>query len=208
MQGKLHYIYDPLCGWCYAAAPLIQAAAELANSQITMHAGGLWVNERRQPLGKALRDYVKPHDDRIHTLTGQVFGERYFNELLLNESLVLDSEPLIQAILAIEQMGGNSLVMLQRLQQTHYRDGIWTGNSDVQAELVAEQGISAADFESAKQRVNAATHMQESRELMNKFKVSGFPALILLDDQHSQVIPLAQYYGLVDAFKTYLLSLS
>ena len=22
----LHYIYDPLCGWCYGAKPLVQAA--------------------------------------------------------------------------------------------------------------------------------------------------------------------------------------
>ena len=22
----LHYIYDPLCGWCYGAAPLVEAA--------------------------------------------------------------------------------------------------------------------------------------------------------------------------------------
>ncbi len=207
MKLRLHYIYDPLCGWCYAAAPLIQAAAELANSQIMLHAGGLWVNERRQPLGKALRDYVKPHDDRIYALTGQVFGERYFNELLLNESLVLDSEPLIQAILALEQMGGNPLVMLQRIQQTHYRDGIWTGSGDIQAALAAEQGISAADFESAKQRVNVAAHMHASRELMDKFNVSGYPALVLLDEQRRQLIPLAQYYGQVDAFKSYLLSL-
>ncbi|MEG1327174.1 MAG: DsbA family protein, partial [Janthinobacterium sp.] len=22
----LHYIFDPLCGWCYGAAPLVEAA--------------------------------------------------------------------------------------------------------------------------------------------------------------------------------------
>ena len=25
----LHYVYDPLCGWCYGAAPLLEAAADL-----------------------------------------------------------------------------------------------------------------------------------------------------------------------------------
>ena len=25
----LHAIYDPLCGWCYAAAPLLAAAREV-----------------------------------------------------------------------------------------------------------------------------------------------------------------------------------
>ena len=22
----LHYVYDPLCGWCYAAEPLVKAS--------------------------------------------------------------------------------------------------------------------------------------------------------------------------------------
>lgn len=23
----LHYVYDPLCGWCYAATPMVEAVA-------------------------------------------------------------------------------------------------------------------------------------------------------------------------------------
>ena len=29
MVSRLHYLHDPLCGWCWAASPLIQAAREL-----------------------------------------------------------------------------------------------------------------------------------------------------------------------------------
>ena len=25
-ESTLHYIYDPMCGWCYGAEPLIEAA--------------------------------------------------------------------------------------------------------------------------------------------------------------------------------------
>ena len=27
--ATLHYIYDPLCGWCYGSAPLVKAAREI-----------------------------------------------------------------------------------------------------------------------------------------------------------------------------------
>ena len=27
MSATLHYVYDPLCGWCYGAEPLVWAAA-------------------------------------------------------------------------------------------------------------------------------------------------------------------------------------
>ncbi len=30
----LHYIYDPLCGWCYGAAPLVQAARGISGLTI------------------------------------------------------------------------------------------------------------------------------------------------------------------------------
>ncbi len=105
-QTTLHYVYDPLCGWCYGAAPLLQAAATLDGLKIELHAGGLWLGSRRQPMGEALRDYVRPHDQRIEALTGQHFGERYFNELLLREGALLDSEPPIRAILAVTALGG------------------------------------------------------------------------------------------------------
>ena len=114
-QTTLHYVYDPLCGWCYGAAPLLKAAAEIPGLRIELHGGGLWMGARRQAMGQPLRDYVRPHGERIHALTGQRFGERYFNELLLNESLLLDSEPPIRAVLAVSELGGDGLALLHRI---------------------------------------------------------------------------------------------
>ena len=204
MSTQLHYINDPLCGWCYAAAPLISAAAEIPQLNIQLHCGGLWINEHRRPLGKALRDYVKPLDERIHELTGQPFGDRYFNELLLDSSRVLDSEPLIHAMLAVEKAGGNALTMLQRIQQTHYRDGIWTGAVAVLAELAAEQHINAEQFIRAKEAVNVVEHMRATQTLMSRLGVSGYPSLALQQDDNWQLIPLNSFLGKPDVFKKHL----
>jgi len=204
MNQQLHYINDPLCGWCYAAAPLISAAAEIPELNIQLHCGGLWINEHRRPLGKALRDYVKPLDERIQLLTGQPFGERYFNELLLDSSRVLDSEPLIHALLAVEKAGGSALTMLQRIQQIHYRDGIWTGSIAVLAELAAEQKISAEQFVRAKEQVNVVAHMNTTQKLMARLGVSGYPSLALQHGDNWQVIALNSFLGKPDAFKKHL----
>jgi len=204
MNKQLHYINDPLCGWCYAAAPLISAAAEIPQLNIQLHCGGLWINEHRRPLGKALRDYVKPLDERIQLLTGQPFGERYFNELLLDNRRVLDSEPLIHAMLAVEKAGGSALTMLQRIQQTHYRDGIWTGSGAVLAELAAEQSISTEQFIRAKEQVNVVAHMAATQKLMARLGVSGYPSIVLQMDDSWQVIALNSFLGKPDAFKAQL----
>ncbi|MGL6011675.1 MAG: DsbA family protein, partial [Shewanella oncorhynchi] len=39
-ERTLHAIIDPLCGWCYAAAPLLDAAAK-AGFTIKLHGGGM-----------------------------------------------------------------------------------------------------------------------------------------------------------------------
>ncbi|MGL4890969.1 MAG: DsbA family protein [Aeromonas veronii] len=194
-QTTLHYVYDPLCGWCYGAAPLLQAAATIAGLKIDLHAGGLWLGSRRQPMGEALRDYVRPHDQRIEALTGQHFGERYFNELLLREGCLLDSEPPIRAVLAVTALGGDGLVMLHRIQQSHYRDGIWIGEPAFLATLAAEQGISAEEFQQAYLQAPLLQHLADSQGWMKRLGGQGYPTLGLECNGQLASIRVADYLG-------------
>ncbi|MFM5725194.1 DsbA family protein [Aeromonas veronii] len=194
-QTTLHYVYDPLCGWCYGAAPLLQVAATIAGLKIELHAGGLWMGSRRQPMGEALRDYVRPHDQRIEALTGQHFGERYFNELLLREGCLLDSEPPIRAVLAVTALGGDGLVMLHRIQQSHYRDGIWIGEPAFLATLAAEQGISAEEFQQAYLQAPLLQHLADSQGWMKRLGGQGYPTLGIERGGKLERIEVNQYLG-------------
>ena len=51
----LHYVFDPLCGWCYGAAPLVEAARGIAGLTIAPHGGGMMTGANRQPVTEALR---------------------------------------------------------------------------------------------------------------------------------------------------------
>ena len=194
-QTTLHYVYDPLCGWCYGAAPLLQAAATIDGLKIELHAGGLWMGSRRQPMGEALRDYVRPHDQRIEALTGQHFGERYFNELLLREGCLLDSEPPIRAVLAVTALGGDGLVMLHRIQQSHYRDGIWIGEPAFLATLAAEQGIAAEAFQQSYMQAPLLQHLADSQGWMKRLGGQGYPTLGIERGGKLERIEVNQYLG-------------
>ena len=37
MNPVLHYIYDPLCGWCYGAEPLVWAASKVDGLALSLH---------------------------------------------------------------------------------------------------------------------------------------------------------------------------
>ncbi|WP_434663580.1 DsbA family protein [Aeromonas sp. NJAU223] len=203
-EMTLHYVYDPLCGWCYGAAPLLEAAARIPGLQIALHAGGLWLGERRQPMGTALRDYVRPHDERIEALTGQPFGQRYFDELLLSEGLLLDSEPPIRAILAVSALGRDGLVMLHRIQQSHYRDGQWVGSLAHLAALAKEQGITAAAFEQAYQNVNLSEHLTESQGWLRRLGGQGYPTLGLEHADKLRALEISSWLGDTEGFITRL----
>jgi putative protein-disulfide isomerase len=206
-QTRLHYIYDPLCGWCYGAAPLIQAASQLSGVAIELHAGGLWLGSRRQAMGTALRDYVRPHDERIEALTGQHFGERYFNELLLNPAYSLDSEPPIRAILAITKLGGSGLQLLTRIQHSHYRDGHWIGHLPRLTALAEEQGVNGADFVTHYGQADLAGHLAESQQWLRRLGGQGYPTLGLERQGELIPIPVAPFLGEPAAFVRQLQSL-
>ena len=206
-QITLHYVYDPLCGWCYGATPLLEAAAGLPTLQIALHAGGLWLGSRRQPMGQALRDHVRPHDERIQALTGQPFGERYFNELLLSDGLLLDSEPPIRAILAVTELGGDGLSLLHRIQQSHYLDGQWVGDQAHLVRLAQEQGITPEAFALAFGQVDLAGHLAQSQGWLRRLGGQGFPTLGLMQGGSLIPLPASSFLGEPQAFVSHLAAL-
>jgi len=170
----LHYIYDPLCGWCYGSSPLLQAAASDVWN-IELHAGGMMAGPNRQPLTPALRQFVLKHDVRIAELSGQPFGQDYREGLLRQEDVLFDSEPPITAILAA---GPKGLAMLERIQRAHFVEGRRISDNVVLMELAVELGLGATEFRNAFERFSGKRtmdHIADSRALLDRVQGGGFP---------------------------------
>ncbi len=182
--ATLHYIHDPLCGWCYAAAPLVEAARHVPGLAVRWHAGGMMAGPGRRGITPQWRDYVMPHDRRIAALTGQPFGTAYFDGLLRDTTAVMDSEPPITAMLAAEPLhpGSGGLDMLHRLQTAHYAQGRRIADSDVLHALAAEAGWDAAAFALALAQAQGEPtqqHIARSRQWLRTVGGQGFPTLVL-----------------------------
>lgn len=178
----LHYIFDPLCGWCYGAAPLIAAARGVPGLAIAIHVGGMMTGPNRQAVTPQLRDYVMSHDKRIAQLTGQPFGEAYFDGLLRDASAVMDSAPPSTAILAAEEMAGRGLDMLHRVQCAHYVEGRRIADTTVLAELAQELRLHPRAFAETYARLAGAAierHFTESRSWLARSGGQGFPTIAL-----------------------------
>ena len=208
-KATLHYFFDPLCGWCYGAAPLLHAAAGLDGLDLQLHPGGMMSGERRQSVSPALRQYVMPHDVRIAALSGQTFGDNYFNGLLQDAGAIFDSTPPTLAIMAAEALGADPLAMLERLQQAHYAEGQRIADAGVLLKLAAELGLDVAAFEAEmqKQATGFDACVDRTRQLMAQHSLRGFPSLLLEQREQLSRVDLSPFLGQPQAFAGHLHSL-
>ena len=202
--ATLHYIYDPLCGWCYAAAPLIAAARTIDGLSVQAHAGGMWTGANVRRFTPELRAMIVPGDQRIAQLTGQPIGEAYLNGLTHDESARLDSEPPTRAILAAEQLAQRGLDMHRALQTAHWVQGRHISREDVLVEVAGEIGLDAVEFRKTYQSTPIDAHIHATRKLMSQWHVQGFPSLVLEQNGVFKRVDHSSFYGHVEAFKSQL----
>ncbi|ANY16944.1 DsbA family protein [Bordetella pseudohinzii] len=196
----LHYIYDPLCGWCYGASPLVDAARAIEGLRIEPHGGGMMMGGNRRPVSEALRNYVMPHDERIAAMTGQVFGPDYFDGLLRDTTAVFDSAPPTTAVLAAAELGGQdaALDMLKRIQTAHYVQGKRVADLEVLAALASEIGLAAGEFTIRWEQLTGAAlhaHIADSRALLERLGGTGFPTFALQTVHGYTVLEPGRYLG-------------
>ncbi len=206
-ETVLHYIHDPLCGWCYGAAPLVAAARAVLPVQA--HGGGMMAGRNRRRVDAQLRDYVMPHDHRIAQMTGQAFGEPYFNGLLRDTEAVFDSAPPIAAVLAVQALKGEAagLDMLAAIQRAHYQQGRRISEVAMLTELAQALGIEAAVFTAELQRVEQeelANHIEASRELLNYVGGRGFPTFVLQRGDTLEVLDTGRWLGQPEEWAKFL----
>lgn len=205
MSPILHYIYDPLCGWCYAAAPLIKAAREVM--PVIPHAGGMMIGMRRQRVTPQLRDFVLGHDMQIARLSGQPFGEAYRDGLLRDADAVFDSAPPTAAMLAAEQLAGRGLDMLAALQVAHYLEGRRIADRSVLLAVAEETGLPRDAFDAALTACSGEvldTHLAATRAFMSRVGAQGFPTLVLAREDGLELVGVSPFIGKPEAFAHWL----
>jgi putative protein-disulfide isomerase len=195
-SGTLHYIYDPLCGWCYASASLVTAAAQVPGFVWRLHGGGMMAGPQRHPASSALRQFVEPHSLRITKMTGQPFTAAYMR-LLETPGEVFDSAPPIAAVNAAEALGygREMLAELQRLQ-FHFGKPVW--NHGVIGEAAANIGLNRDEFMVKFEDASGDSllqHIQESRKLLSFAGGQGFPTFLYEQNGRPRLLESGRYLG-------------
>jgi putative protein-disulfide isomerase len=199
MRKTLHYVFDPLCGWCYGASGLLGALAEMPELVLELHPSGLFAGEGARPMDEGFATYAWANDQRIERLTGQQFSQRYRTEVLGARGRLFDSGPATVALTAVWRTAPeHEAQALQALQRARYVDGRDVTDPAVLSALLMSLGLPAAA-----QQLQAAdagllqdtqARIARARDLMRQVGVQGVPAIVLERRGSHEVLSANGFY--------------
>ncbi|MDO7901515.1 DsbA family protein [Pseudomonas sp. K1(2024)] len=201
--STLHYFYDPFCGWCYAAAPMVSAAQAIDGLTVQPHGVGMLSGDQAIDMSAQWRDFVRPHEQRITALSGQTFGAPYVDGVQMRTDIHLDSTPPIAAMLAAEQLSDQGVEMVKQLQHMYYQQGRAIAEREVLLEAAQAIGLEPKAFGDALDRLlgdRVEMHIDASNAQLRALAASGFPTFALERDGQLQVLPLGRYLGRPEKF--------
>lgn len=203
MKSRLLYVFDPLCGWCYAAGPLLREAHRRLGEQMTIefHPGLLF--SPAHVIDGPLRAHIASSDQRIASLTQVRFGEAYLDRLQQAPDLSFDSVPPSLALLATAECAPErTLDMLERLQHAHYIDGRDLSDEQVLSELAQALQIDLHTFAAARRTVQAGLSQRtaRARAIMQAAGGQGFPTFVLEVGGRRVRLDHASHYGKPERF--------
>ncbi|MDP3226516.1 MAG: DsbA family protein [Acidovorax sp.] len=184
MTTSVTYLFDPLCGWCYAAGPALQYLQGVDGVHISLAPTGLFAGAGARPMDAQFAAYAWSNDQRIQQLTGQPFTQAYRDQILGAPTGRFDSGPATLALTAVAQTApGRELDALHALQHARYVDGRDTTAAQVLADVLNTLGL--ADAAAMVLAPDAALHramaarVASAQSTMQAVGARGVPQLVV-----------------------------
>ena len=183
MNKTLHYLFDPLCGWCYGATPAVADLLGTPGVVVKLLPTGLFSGEGARPMDDDFAAFAWTNDQRIERLTGQRFTERYRHRVLGDRHQLFDSGPATVALTAVSLIEpARELETLKTIQHARYVDGNDVTSLAMLASLLEALGLdrAAARVAQPDAELLAANLVRigHAQALMREFSARGVPTLI------------------------------
>jgi putative protein-disulfide isomerase len=209
MDKRLYYLFDPLCGWCYGAAPAVSRLLQLPGISLELLPTGLFSGDGATPMDDAFAAYAWSNDQRIERLTGQRFSERYRDRILGNRQQLFDSGPATVALTAVSLTDpARELEALKAIQHARYVDGSDVTSLVALAGLLEALGLNEAAARLAYPNADLLdanrARMDRAQALMQEFGARGVPTLIVESGEKRWVLDHAAAYSNTQALLSQL----
>jgi putative protein-disulfide isomerase len=200
------YLFDPLCGWCYGAAPAIKRLATTPGLTVIPTPTGMFSGEGARPMDAGFAAYAWSNDERIARLSGQRFTETYRHGVLGDHSKLLDSGPATLALTAVFLTEpSREIEALAAIQEARYVDGLDITALPTLAAILQGLGLTAAAARLAPPDADLLatnrTRTAKAQADLRAFAAQGVPTLVLTDSHgRRHLLPSTILFGGLDAF--------
>jgi putative protein-disulfide isomerase len=140
-MATLIYGYDPICGWCYGAAPAIRAAATILPVRLAM--AGLVTGPRVGPAA-AMEDYVRGASERLRAVTGRAPSEAFYAWMRRPGSIAASAPPAVAVHAVMRARPEAATAFAHAVTEAHYERGMDPNDPDAYAPLLAEHAPGTA----------------------------------------------------------------
>jgi len=200
---QLTYLFDPLCGWCYGASPVLDQLMREDGIAVTMAPTGLFAGGGAFALDAGFAAHAWEADQRIGQLSGQPFSPAYRKNVLESGTARVDSGPATLALTAVRLSAPErEFETLHAIQRARYVDGRDNGNPEVIGDVLASLHLdeAATRFAAPDNELLSITRarIEHGQAEMRRVNASGVPTLVLHDGEHRRVISSNVLYGDAD----------
>lgn len=199
---RLIFICDPLCGECYAAAPLLQA---ILNTQdmppLTLLNRAHFTGPMTRWMNRSVSDALIASDRHLAELSDQPLSRAYRDNLFYRNHLIMDSWPTAKAMAIIHNYNPALVIpFFSGLQQARFIEGRIISDASVLCEQAAAIGLQADLFHQKlhydeRTEQHARAQQQQAITLQQQADYNAVPCLVLQQGAQLQRVHHEHWLG-------------
>ncbi|MFZ6676147.1 DsbA family protein [Undibacterium sp. Xuan67W] len=203
MVTTLTYLFDPLCGWCYGASPVIQQLSNQDGVTLKLAPTGLFAGSNGRLMDAGFAEFAWSNDMRIKERTGQRFTDKYRTQVLGNHGSSFDSEIATLALTVVSMTDPQrELETLKVLQEARYVHGQDITDVIVVKKLLNDMGLVAAAMRLAigdtELRLVNGARLSHSQHLLHTYGITGVPNIVVTNEKGSRLLSSAALFSNVE----------
>jgi putative protein-disulfide isomerase len=188
-NGKIIYVYDALCGWCYGFSPVIQELYNNYGHQLEFEvvSGGMVTGDRIGPVSD-MAGYISGAYTAVENASGVRFGKKFLEETLYRDDVVFSSvEPAIALSAFKTLQPENAVRFASAIQTAIYYHGAEPARAETYADLAHDFGIDRNVFLEKMNDPESIALAEADFRRSRALGVNGFPTTFYEDANGNRV---------------------
>ncbi len=179
VKPKIYYVYDPLCGWCFAYAPIMEKLANEFKDQVefVVVPGGMIVGENVRPI-REIAPYLLQAIPSLEEVSGVKMGEPYIAMLKEGSYIASSYRPSLAMVVFKSFNTGRDVEYAHKVQQSYFIEAKDIMGDSLYIDLAREFDVSAEEFMKRMSDTAYQTKTQEHFDFASYLNTKGFPSLV------------------------------